>query len=227
MYAFWCDGSNNQPRRHPFSIHSCILSCAVFKRSDLDITSATKSGHNGTNSSCSSSASLFHRSIAIHATSGDRIAPFASKKPVEESNAIPSFAIRFQLRTSPPISRLRNPDFPPDGDITMRSPLLVRSIRISLLLAQRRKSCLFVNPPISEKGNNSASIAFPWSWVKNTKSLGSVQSYNNPQFIFPSTPVSAFPQTPSSLPSDRLKRRGDRNSSARIRVRLRWLCRMI
>ena len=93
-WRFWRFISH--PNRTPLSRYSCILAWAISRSSEGDISSSTKSGAMGGNFSRASGGRASQRSFLIQATSGERLAPLGSLKPVDESKTSPSPASSFQ-----------------------------------------------------------------------------------------------------------------------------------
>ena len=115
----------------------------VSRRSVRESNSTTKSGQIGANSSCSSSESISHRSLRIHARSGARTAPLGRVKPADESKPKPVSSDCIQIPNWTRSPKLRCPDLLPVGGIIITSPSQVSSILRSGLAWQNSKnSCL-------------------------------------------------------------------------------------
>ena len=83
------DGSISQPRRAPLSMYSRILSWSTGRLSLDERNSTTKSGQRGMNPARCSSVRTARRALETQEASGERTAPFGSRKPPEESNVLP------------------------------------------------------------------------------------------------------------------------------------------
>ena len=77
-----------------------------------------------------------HFAKDIHAASGERSLPLGRLNPVDESKILPFFKVRLHKYNSPFKSALKLPVSPPVGDITINSPLAVRSNFMSGFAAQ-------------------------------------------------------------------------------------------
>ena len=105
-------GSSSQPSRAPFARYSAILSCRSSRRSDGERSSSTKSGQSGRNCRCCSGGTCSKRARRTQAASGARIAPFGSRKPVDELEATPLLSRLAHARNCMMISASRPPVFP-------------------------------------------------------------------------------------------------------------------
>src|SRR2546426_9802705 len=122
-------------------MYSAILSLRSSSLSLGDRNSTTKSGHRGAKPSCSSSLIDSQRSRLTHDASGERMAPFGSVKPAEESKAKPLPSISDHSPTLNSRVELRNPVFDPAGGMTMSSPMAVSSMRRSGLSRHNASNC--------------------------------------------------------------------------------------
>ena len=139
--------------------YSSIFSCVSDRESDGDNNSMTKSGHSGRNRSFCSAVSVLNRVRLTHATSGDRVAPLGSSKPVDESNVTPVPSARAHAATCSNRFEFRAPVNPPAGGMTMMSPPALRSRRRSRFSVHSRKNCSGVSstprPACKTKGPRS------------------------------------------------------------------------
>src|SRR2546426_9160046 len=131
MCTFCSNGSTNQPNWAPLSMYSVIFSRTVERRSDLERNSTTKSGQIGANSLRSASVNASQRSRRIQETSGERLAPLGSVKPVEESKPTPVPSVSTHSKNRPESKKFRLPPSETTGGIIIISPSLFISTRSS------------------------------------------------------------------------------------------------
>src|SRR5260370_33571575 len=136
MCTFCSNGSSNQPNWATLSMYYVIFSRTVERRSDLERNSTTKSGQIGANSLRSASVNASQRSRRIQETSGERLAPLGSVKPVEESKPTPVPSVSTHLPNRTARVKLRLPPSETTGGIIIISPSLFISTRSSGCSAQ-------------------------------------------------------------------------------------------
>ena len=100
----------------------------------------TKSGHRGGNFARWSAVNPAKRSRVIQEASGERIAPFGSTKPPEESNVTPDPSRFAQSLSCMLISEFLSLVSPPVGGMIVIPPPAVRSMRRSRLSWQNSKN---------------------------------------------------------------------------------------
>jgi len=114
----------------------------LSRLSDSDRNSTTKSGQRGINPFFCLGVKDSQRSRLTQDRSGERIAPFGSINPVEESNPTPKASFSsHQQNNCPVIRKFRCPDSPPVGGLTINSPWAVRSNFKSRLTTARASNC--------------------------------------------------------------------------------------
>jgi hypothetical protein len=122
-------------------MYSSILAWRTGKRSVCERSSITKAGHKCQYPARLSSGSFPIASFGVHDASGDRRAPLGSRKPVEESAAIPRASFRAQLPSCMAISRFLAPVVEKFGGMTMISSSTIVSKDRSGCLAQKSANC--------------------------------------------------------------------------------------